>query len=75
MRIALEGNRRGVHSYESINTAQKRKLYVFVDYLAERAKNPKVLREESLSTLLGGTETTANLLSNLLEVLARQSDL
>ena len=48
--------------------------YVFLEHLAQRTGNRKVLRDELLSALLGGRGTTSNLLSNLLYVLARRPD-
>ena len=48
--------------------------YNFLEHLAQRTSNRKVLRDELLSALLGGRGTTSNLLSNLLYVLARRPD-
>lgn len=45
--------------------------YVFLEHLAERTQDPKVLRDQLLSTLLGGRDTTSTLLSNLFWILAR----
>ncbi|KAL8789705.1 MAG: hypothetical protein Q9195_006702 [Heterodermia aff. obscurata] len=48
--------------------------YVFIEHLAQRTTDPKVLRNELLSALLGGTGTTSKLLINLLYILARRPD-
>ena len=49
--------------------------YVFLDHLAERTRDPKVLRDQLISALLGGRDTTSSLLSNLIHVLARRPDI
>ena len=48
--------------------------YVFIEHLSQRTTDPKVLRDELLSALLGGTGTTSSLLINLLYILARKPD-
>lgn len=45
---------------------------VFSDHLAVHTRNPKLLRDLLLGTLLGGRETTAFLLSNVFHVLSRK---
>ena len=47
--------------------------YVFLHELAKLTNDPKVIRDEVLSALLGGRDTTASLLSNLFFCLARNS--
>ena len=49
--------------------------YVFLEHLAQRTSDRKVLRDELISALLGGRGTTSSLLSNLLYVLARRPDI
>ncbi|KAL8882703.1 MAG: hypothetical protein Q9198_000336 [Flavoplaca austrocitrina] len=49
----------------------KRRRYIFLEHLAERTQDRKVLRDQLLSTLLGGRDTTSTLLSNLFWILAR----
>ena len=61
----------GVHPRAEMD---KKGRYVFLEHLMERTKDADTLRNQSLSALLGGRETTANLLSNLLYVLARRTD-
>ena len=48
--------------------------YVFIEHLAQRTKDPEVLRDELLSALLGVTAITLNLLINLLYILASRPD-
>ena len=52
----------------------KKRRYVFVEHLAERTRDPIVLRDQLMSGLLGGRDTTSNLLGNLFYVLARRSE-
>lgn len=47
--------------------------YVFLHELAKLTTDPQVIRDEVLSALLGGRDTTASLLSNLFFCLARDS--
>ncbi|KAL6713146.1 hypothetical protein ACLMJK_009267 [Lecanora helva] len=51
------------------------KRHVFIDHLMESTRDPSILRDQSVSALLGGRETTASLLSNLLHTLARKPDI
>lgn len=46
--------------------------YVFLDNLAQRTQDPKILRDQILSALLGGRDTTSSLLSNLFHTLQRR---
>ncbi len=62
----------GVHPQAKIDKEGK---YVFLEHLMERTKDAKTLRDQSMSALFGGRETTSSLLSNLLYVLARRPDL
>lgn len=55
--------------------SRDRKAYVFLDNLAQRTRNPQILRDQILSALLGGRDTTSSLLSNLLHTLARRPQL
>ncbi|KAL9639446.1 MAG: hypothetical protein Q9164_000920 [Protoblastenia rupestris] len=55
--------------------SKRGKRYVFLDNLAKRTRDPKILRDQLVSTLLGGRDTTSSLLSNLLHVLARRPDI
>lgn len=55
-------------------TIDKGRRYVFLEHLMERTRDKDTLRNQSLSALFGGRETTASLLSNLLFVLARRPD-
>lgn len=52
----------------------KKRRYVFVEHLAERTRDPIVLRDQLMSGLLGGRDTTSNLLGNLFYVLARRPE-
>ena len=52
----------------------KKRRYVFVEHLAERTRDPIVLRDHLMSGLLGGRDTTSNLLGNLFYVLARRPE-
>ena len=72
---ALETNKREALRDEATIKTGKPKRYVFLDHVVERAKDREVLRDQSISMLLGGTETTASLLGNLLYVLARRPDI
>ena len=58
----------GVHPCAEVDKGRR---YVFLEHLAETTKDADTLRSASLSALLGGKDTTASLLSNLLYVLAR----
>ena len=51
-----------------------RKQYVFLEHLAERTRDPDVLRDQLMSGLLGGRDTTSSLLSNLFHVIARNPE-
>ena len=75
VRIALESNAKASIGECSAGKAEQRKRYILLNHLAERDKDPIVLRDQSISALLGGAETTANLLSNLLYVLARRPEI
>ena len=55
--------------------SKRGKRYVFLDNLAKRTRDPKILRDQLISTLLGGRDTTSKLLSNLLHILARRPDI
>ena len=55
-------------------SSSKGEKYVFLEHLAERTQDPVTLRDQALSALLGGRETTASLLSHLLYILARRPD-
>ena len=72
---ALETNRKEALRDAAALKAGKPKRYVFLDHVVERAKDPEVLRDQSISLLMGGTETTASLLGNLLYVLARRPEI
>lgn len=61
----------GVHPGADIDKGRR---YVFLEHLMERTKDANTLRNQSLSALFGGRETTASLLSNLLYALARLPD-
>ena len=52
----------------------RKRRYVFVEHLAERTKDPNVLRDQLMSGLLGGRDTTSSLLGNLFHVLASRPD-
>lgn len=62
---------KGVHPRAEIDKGRR---YVFLEHLTESTKDADTLRDQSLSALFGGRETTASLLSNLLYVLARRPD-
>lgn len=72
---ALETNKKEALREETAIKTGKPKRYVFLDHVVERAKDPEVLRDQSISMLLGGTETTASLLGDLLYVLARRPEI
>ncbi|KAL8784048.1 MAG: hypothetical protein Q9195_009198 [Heterodermia aff. obscurata] len=69
VRIALESNAKATIGENSACKPDQRKRYILLNHLAERNKDPIELRDHAISALLGGTETTANLLSNLLYAL------
>lgn len=48
--------------------------YVFLDALSEQVQDTKFIRDQTLSALAGGRDTTASLLSNLFFVLAHRTD-
>ena len=74
VRIALESNAKSMIGESFTAKHEKRKRYILLNHLAERDKDPIMLRDQSISALVGGAETTASLLSNLLYVLARRPD-
>ena len=74
VRIALESNAKAVIGESSTAKPEQRKRYILLNHLAEQNKDPIMLRDQSISALVGGAETTANLLSNLLYVLARRPE-
>lgn len=57
------------------NSSQHGKHSVFLDNLAQRTQDPKILRDQLLSALLGGRDTTSSLLSQTLRQLARRPDI
>ena len=71
---ALESNAKAVSNGDSVANCGQHKRYILLNELVERAKDPIVLRDESTAALLGGTETTASLLSNLLYLLSRSPE-
>ena len=71
---ALESNAKAVLNDGSATSGDQHKRYILLNELVERAKDPIVLRDESTAALLGGTETTASLLSNLLYLLSRRPE-
>ena len=74
MRAALESHAKAVSNDGSVANCDQYKRYILLNELVERAKDPIVLRDESTAALLGGTETTASLLSNLLYLLSRRPE-
>lgn len=58
----------GVYPHETTNKGRR---YLFLEHLVEKTKDTQTLRDQSLSALFGGRETTASLLSKLLYILAR----
>ena len=71
---ALESNAKDVLNGDSVANCGQHKRYILLNELVERAKDPIVLRDKSTAALLGGTETTASLLSNLLYLLSRRPE-
>ena len=64
---------RAVIKLKDSNDSSSRGRYVFLHELVKVTSDPLVIRDEILSALLGGRDTTASLLSNLFFCLARDS--
>ena len=60
---------------KSINSDGREERYTFLSELLRSTRDPKQLRDELLSILLAGRDTTASLLSNTFHVLARRPDI
>ena len=71
---ALENRPKGLGHAHAAGKTAKRKGYVFLENLMETTNNADTLRNQSLSALYGGRDTTSSLLSTLLYVLARRPD-
>ena len=71
---ALDHQPKGLGDAHAPVETTKRKRYVFLENLIEKTNDADVLRDQSLSALYGGRDTTSSLLSNLLHVLARRPD-
>ena len=55
---------------KGVSTDDQKQLK-FLDHLAQTTQDPQILRDQLLSTLIGGRDTTSNLLINLLHALSR----
>lgn len=74
-RIVEQGPPLEVQKDSQKDPNQDRKHCIFLENLAQRTQDPKVLRDQLLSALLGGRDTTSSLLSQLFHTLARRPDI
>ncbi|KAE8154168.1 cytochrome P450 [Aspergillus avenaceus] len=74
-RYVQEALERAQHEKKPRDIETPSSQYIFLDALAEETKDPIELRDESLSVLLAGRDTTAALLSWTVLLLARHPDI
>lgn len=72
--LALKRTAKYVSSSEKEKAKNEPQSYVFLDELAKETRDPIILRDQAINTLVAGRDTTASLLSWVFLMLARNKD-